>query len=315
MLPEDQAAAVSFAATSLPGQRDHELLEVAEWFRNVPDMAEMFASCIRQAIDEVLDGQRTGRFDISHKEEVASTEKTYLGTKVEIIVRAAFRLPRGAKMDYRVAGHDVDAKWTIGSNWTIPLEANGHICLLMSASDRKSKFRIGLVRIRDEHLNLGKNRDGKRSLSTMGRSAIEWLLQDGELPENTLLSLPDADREAVFQSNSGQARINELFCRVQERIVSRSTVLTVARQDDGLKRVRDARRHLRGKGIIILGHQDGHPDIAMSLNLPVPKKGSWVSACVTEVPETSERLKVAIGGRFYSILGRVGDVPAAPSHY
>jgi hypothetical protein len=312
MLPEDHAAAANIAT---PPQPDHALREVAAWFRDTTGMQDLFASCIRQAIDEVLDGQRTGRFDIADKNEVASTEKTYLGTKVEIIVRSAFNLPHGSRMDYQVAGHDVDAKWTIGSNWTIPLEADGHICLLMSASDQKAKFRVGLLRIRAENLNTGKNRDGKRSVSEGGRSEIEWLIRHGELPENTLLTLSDSDRKAVLQGRSGQARINELFRHVQMKIINRNTVLTVARQDDSLKRVRDARRHLNKQGIIILGHQGNHPGIAKSLRLPVPKKGSWVSSRVTEVPASSARPKVAIDGNFYAIADRPGDSPAAPSCY
>ena len=45
---------------------------------------------LREALDEVIDTPRTGRFTLSQLEK---TEKTYIGTKVEILVRdsSAFR--------------------------------------------------------------------------------------------------------------------------------------------------------------------------------------------------------------------------------
>lgn len=48
------------------------------------DPAKKFGQAVRQAIDEVLDGPRTGRCKLA---ELAKTEKTYVGTKVEIVVR------------------------------------------------------------------------------------------------------------------------------------------------------------------------------------------------------------------------------------
>jgi hypothetical protein len=59
---------------------------------------------IRQAIDEVVDAPRTGRV---HSRELEKTEKTYIGTKVEILVRNFFRLPKGI-LDLTIDGMDVD---------------------------------------------------------------------------------------------------------------------------------------------------------------------------------------------------------------
>ncbi|MFF7263619.1 NaeI family type II restriction endonuclease [Streptomyces sp. NPDC008159] len=316
LFSRDIAAAHNIAQSIPATESDPQFQEVYNWFRAQPDVEDRFGQVIRQSIDEVLDGQRTGRFNLRDLEK---TEKTYLGTKVEIITRTDFGLTRGRVMDFSVCGHDVDSKFTIGSNWTIPREADQHICLLIKADDQRGTFRVGLLRIRDDLLNAGENRDRKRSPSAAGRDAIKWVVPDGRLPENILLSLSVTDREVIFKNKkSGQSRTNELFrCpRVQGRIVNRNTVLTVARQDDSLKRVRDARNQLRSAGIIILGHQGQHPSIARSLDLPVPSKGSWVAARVTEIDDLHPTRKTAqIADRNYAVWGE-GDTPsAAPPNY
>ncbi|MEV4863548.1 NaeI family type II restriction endonuclease [Streptomyces ossamyceticus] len=316
LFSRDIAAAQSIAQSTPDAGSDPQFLEVYNWFKAQSNLEDRFGQVIRQSIDEVLDGQRTGRFNFRDLEK---TEKTYLGTKVEIITRAEFDLNRGRAMDFSVCGHDVDSKFTIGSNWTIPREADQHICLLIKADDHRGIFQVGLLRIRDDLLNAGENRDRKRSPSAAGRGAIRWIVPDGRLPENILLSLSESDREAIFRNEkSGQSRTNELFrCpRVQGRIVNRNTVLTVARQDDSLKRVRDARNQLRSAGIMILGHQGEHPHIARSLDLPVPSKGSWVSVRVTDVGDLHPARKSAqIGGRNYAVWGE-GDAPSvAPPSY
>jgi hypothetical protein len=80
--------------------------------------------------------------------------------------------------------------------------------------------------------------------------------------------------------------------------------------------VRDARKHLRRHGIVILGHQSHHPTIARTLGVPVPDKGSWVSIRITEVNEIHPaRSSVEIGGRLYT-KWMEGDPPStAPAAY
>lgn len=41
---------------------DPALERAVDWFRAQPRMAERFGDAIRQSFDEVLDGQRTGRY-------------------------------------------------------------------------------------------------------------------------------------------------------------------------------------------------------------------------------------------------------------
>jgi hypothetical protein len=265
-------------------QQDDSLQRAVDWFRSQPSYKERFAAAIRQSFDEVFDGQRTGRFRL---EQLSKVEKTYIGTKVEIIVRDAFGLEKGHRLDYMVDEQEVDAKWSMRSGgWMIPEEAVGEICLCMTGDDNKSEFQVGLVRASNGRLKAGWNKDKKRYLNGDGLSSMMWLVHDGVLDENLLLHLDDNTRMAITSRElSGQGRINELFSRVQKRMIRREVVLTVARQDDGPKRVRDARRHLAKKGILILGHQESHPSIARDFGLQVPPKGSWVSCRVVRADE------------------------------
>jgi hypothetical protein len=238
---------------------DAGLGEVVAWFEEQgSDLEQILGDVLRQAVDEVLDGQRTGRYDI---DQLAKTEKTYLGTKVEIMCESEFGFPRGKHMDYLISGHEVDCKFTLRfGGWAIPREAVGQICLLLHADDKHSRFSAGVVRAFPEALSAGTNRDGKKRLSLAGRSAVHWFVRDGALPENLLLALGPATRDAIFHGgaglrDSGQARVTRLFRLVQGRIVRREVVLAVGRQADAPKRVRDARLQLRAEGVLVLGHQ------------------------------------------------------------
>ena len=112
---------------------DESLTQVVNWFRNQDHMVARFGAAIRRSLDEVVDGQRTGRYSI---DELSKVEKTYIGTKVEILVQAEFGLQEGLRMDYSVAGHEVDAKWSKNhGGWMIPREAIGELCLCLTADD------------------------------------------------------------------------------------------------------------------------------------------------------------------------------------
>lgn len=261
-----------------PG-RDKGWAKVVNWFRSKDDLEKRFGIAIRRSLDEVLDGQRTGRYRL---DQLSKVEKTYIGTKVEILVQAEFRLQSGELMDYSIAGQEVDAKWSKRyGGWMIPREAVGQLCLCLTADDDKSVFSVGVVRASDHLLKTSRNQDRKRQLNDAGKAAIVWLAERASLPENLLLHLGPTTREHILAKHlSGQGRVTEMFRLVRGRPVNREVVLTVARQEDGPKRVRDARNHLRPEGILILGHQKSHREIAEAFQLPVPSKGTWVSCRV-----------------------------------
>src|SRR6266542_3922286 len=232
-----------------------------------------------RTIDLLLDGGHTGRYrwDQLHK-----TEKTHAGTLVEINLQREFGFADGAALDYSIVGVEVDCKFSqrLGG-WMIPPEAFGMLLLLVTASDDQGRWYAGLVRARERHLRPAANRDLKRSLNDTGVGAIAWLHRRAPLAENALLRLPERTVNEILALQSGQQRVNELFRRAQGRRISRAVIATVAQQDDYMKRVRaggGARYQLRTEGIVIFGGYASHREAAVSLGLPTPGPGEFVSA-------------------------------------
>jgi hypothetical protein len=205
-------------------------------------------------------------------------------------------------MDYRIGGIEVDCKFSqqLGG-WEFPPEAyeGNHLCLVVWANEETRRWEAGLIRVNSAIPGLlgTTNRDQKRKLTQEGESKVRWLYTSPALPENLLLHLPSHVVEEIMSAApqgrrkpSGQSKINMLFRLVQARIVNRATVLTVAQQDDGMKRARDARapRHLGREGILVLGHQEQDPDVAEALGLQRPRKGEFISVRVAPADERGE---------------------------
>jgi hypothetical protein len=259
-------------------EQDAELEAVAAAILRQDLDGARFAGAIRRSIDMLLDGQHTGRF---RWEQLYKTEKAHMGTLVEINLQREFGFGDGVDMDYRIAGVDVDCKFSQSpGGWMIPPEAIGHLLLVVWASDIKAQWSAGLVRAVPGSLNPGGNRDAKTTLNRAGRGSIRWLFNKAPLKENMLLRLSQDDVEAIFAQKSGQGRVDELFLRAQGKRVSRNVVATAAMQEDYMKRVRyngGSRSRLQPRGIVILGHYTSHGDIARLLGLPVPQAGDSVS--------------------------------------
>lgn len=249
---------------------DAQLGEVVEFFLRRNGFERQAAITLRRALDEVVDGMRTGRWSV---DSLDKTEKTYIGTKVEILFRFEFELENGEVLDTRIQGHEVDIKCTVLKNWMIPREAIGKLCLLVRIDDRRSSFSIGIVRAVAEILTAGLNRDGKASISAEGKKTIRWLVENGELPFNFLAGIDPVVRQQILTQRSGQLRINALFRLVQGQIIPRVAIETVAQQKDPMKRMRDARKMLRAEGILVLGHQGDDPKIVKARGYRALKKG------------------------------------------
>lgn len=215
---------------------------------------EKLRSFFRSAIDEVIDTARTGRYFLSDLEK---TEKTYLGTKFEILLRDWLQVPRGVKLDLKIGGHEVDVKSTTGgkSGWMIPLEAIGELCILLRVNEKASTCAVGLVRARQEYLRSGRNRDKKTSFSAEGTTNIWWMVQDFAYTPNFWTIVSPADRQEIMAVRGGSKRLALLFERYQGVPLSRVQIQAIAAQDDFMKRIRSnagARDLLRPKGIAIL---------------------------------------------------------------
>ncbi|MFF5127197.1 NaeI family type II restriction endonuclease [Streptomyces syringium] len=279
-----------------------------------------FAAVLRDTIDQLLNGEVTGRYDWK---KLFKTEKTHAGTVVEINLQREFKFDDGEFMDYRIAGVDVDCKYSQQfGGWMIPPEALGHICLLVWASDYESRWSAGLIRIKPALLNKGNNRDLKLTVKAEHRNQINWLWRDARLPENVLLHLDDATRSIILSPSSGQKRIIELFRHVQQRRIGRGVVRTVAQQSDYMARLREgkgrARTVLRNEGIIIPGHYSKHQAIARSLGVEVPQRGELISLRVTEAkPHHSNRPRVELEGRSWVLADPTDPLepgPRLPEH-
>ena len=215
---------------------------------------EKLRSFFRSAIDEVIDTARTGRYFLSDLEK---TEKTYLGTKFEILLRDWLQVPKGVVLDLLIGGKEVDVKSTTGgkSGWMIPPEAIGQLCVLLRVNEEASTCAVGLARARQEYLRAGENRDKKTSFSAAGCTNIWWMVQHFAYTPNfwTLISKQDAQK--IMSPRGGTDRLTRLFETCLETPVSRVLISSIAAQDDFMKRIRrngGARDNLAPKGIAIL---------------------------------------------------------------
>lgn len=266
---------------------DPQLIAVRDHLLRKDPSGDRFAKVLRRTIDQLLDGENTGRFDWA---DLHKTEKTHAGTLVEINILREFEFSSGDDLDYLIDGIEVDCKFSQKEyGWMIPPEALGEICLVVWADDRQGRWSAGLLRANRQKLttsgNITKrgNRDGKFRLTKQHHTMVTWLWHHMPLKENLLLHLDTFRKSAILAQPSGQKKVNELFRRVIGRRIDRNAVRTLAKQYDYMARVRDdqqktrARPVLRDEGIIITGDATSHRSVAAALGGPVPEKGEFVS--------------------------------------
>lgn len=241
---------------------------ILDRFSGIERFRRLFAQLLRDSIDSVIDAPHTGRFRIH---EIEKTEKTYLGTKIEIRFRHLLDVSRGSVLDLNIDGLEVDVKNTVASNWTIPPEAMGHPCVLISSDERRAVCSVGLLVIREECLNAGKNRDQKSTLSRAGLSRVRWLLRNDPYPKNFWETIDEETLQGIVSAGRGSKRLAALFRLVQGKPVTRSIVEALGQQKDSLKRLRKnggARDELMEEGIALLW---GEKDRALIERLQLPE--------------------------------------------
>lgn len=269
-------------STVIAGHRDHALLsalaqEISKRAGGEEALAAKFSAMLRQCVDDVIMTPKTGRRSY---DELEKTEKTYIGTRVEIELRAMLRLSKG-RLDTVILGHDVDIKNTMGSNWMIPTEAIDSPCILVAADETRAVCYLGVFVARVDYLTAGQNKDSKKSVSSQGFGNILWLLRDHPYPPNFWRTVPPDVVERVFAGRSGNERMANLFREVQRAPITRDVVEAVAQQQDFMRRIRSdngkgTRDHLAREGILLLS---GHYDAALieALGLPACSGSEFIS--------------------------------------
>ncbi|MEV6948776.1 NaeI family type II restriction endonuclease [Streptomyces sp. NPDC051172] len=237
------------------------------------------ARAVRAAFDDVLDGPRTGRYRIA---ELQKPEKTYLGPLVERSFVNTLALPRVDSDDTAnlLLPHDIKAAFNFSvtfGGWLFSPEHIGQLVLLLHADDETNRWSLGVIRLRDDFLTQGGNRDTKRRLTPEHRREILWLHRDASLPANGLAELPTADMQEILKQRPG-TRVTALLRAAQGLLLSTNNVETVSMGDPG-RRVREARDHLAAEGIIVLsGKLAAHQRLARQLGLPVPAPHEYITA-------------------------------------
>lgn len=274
---------------------DPALNEVAQEIRRLDPSGARWAAVVRHTYDMIYNGQETGRY---RWDQLMKTEKTHFGTLFEINAQREFRFDGGDATDYRIAGHQVDAKWsqTMGA-WMLPPEVFDELALVATGDDPRSTWSLGLVRVTEDARRTGHNRDKKSQLNDVGRKRITWLWRDAELRPNVLLQLPRDVVDYVFDHRHGTERTNRLFRAAEGLIVHRNAVATVSRQLDHQKRVRyngGARSALRPEGYVILSGAF-HRRLALELGVPVPRIDEYVSVRLVQT-EVAHGVRIGDSG-------------------
>jgi hypothetical protein len=237
--------------------RDYELLFKLEGalYRHAGGQGKFetdIPALFRQAIDEVIDPARSSRFLL---EELQNSEKTYIGTKIEIILRNHLKLPRGTLLDVVIDGVETDVKNTVGTSWMIPVEAIGHPCILIRMDERTSKCWFGLIIAHAEILNPGGNRDKKATISAQHFVNVLWMLYAHPYPRNFWEDVDTSFRSELLAIEGGNSKVVAFFKRYLAVPIPRQVFLAFAPQDDTMKRLRKnggAPDRLRKEGIALL---------------------------------------------------------------
>lgn len=233
---------------------DVELQTVHAWLQR-HDLVPLLTGAVDDAVQYVLDGARTWRFDLDSA-DVDSDERRSVGTKLQYRVLSALNLIKEPPLDTTIEGIPVELKGTVRKNWTIPREGQCEICLLIQVDTANDRHRSFLMRTHRRWLNEGKNQDLKRSIRVKALRAyslpvLEWT----PLPKSPLKLLTEEQKAAVFNQHIGiKRRLTALFGFLPEIVVSRVSIETVAANaKDPLRRARQAKPDvLEQHGLVVL---------------------------------------------------------------
>lgn len=203
--------------------------------RTTPD--EFFGELARQAIDEVLSlGKK--RHSVAQLE---APEQTYIGTRLEILVRDALDFAPGKRADASIAGIETDIKWSKSQDWMIGPENLDTVCLGIGSNRVLETVSVGLFIPHRQQFGGATNRDQKFTAGGPYRRAyVTWVVRDAELPSNFIEQLSEADRDRIMSGASAQERVRLLAECVPNQPVPRSAIRYVTlNKDDFMRRTRE----------------------------------------------------------------------------
>ncbi|MER6215723.1 NaeI family type II restriction endonuclease [Streptomyces sp. NPDC001674] len=266
-----------------PGE-DTDAQAVLEWLRAF-DVAGLYTRAIANAIDYVLDGARTGRYDLLSP-DVHPGERASVGAKLEYEVLRSFSLPKEPPLDTTIAKVPVDIKATVGANWAIPSEAHCQLCICTQIQLKHGRHRSWLVRAHRSWLYRGKgNKDGKRGLAVDAREQWSIPLYDWTpLPVNPLTLLTEEQAARIMAKRPGQEhRFAMMFRYLEGHVIPRSVIATVgAGRLDPLRRARNIRKHLAKDGLTLLcGKWREQQDLAAAHKIALGAE-DWVALRLEE---------------------------------
>jgi len=266
---------------------DDELRKALAVLRRQSALAKLFGTAVQSSVDYVLDGARTGRFDLSSP-RVDSDERRTVGTKLQYHLLDALGLPKLKGPDTLIAGVPVDVKGTVGNNWSIPREGQCEVCILVRIDVQRDTHSAWLMRTHRAWLYNGQgNGDQKRGVvaEALKLYAVP-LYPEAPLARNPLRLLDEDGLAAVFAPDAGLVtRLTELFIRLPNVVFSRHVIETVGFQmDDPLRRAREAKKRVREAGFALLvGKWVDDRETAKRLGFQLPK-GGWVAVPLEQVP-------------------------------
>ncbi|MGV2950808.1 NaeI family type II restriction endonuclease [Glutamicibacter sp. AGC46] len=235
-------------------KNDADLQAVFRWLSSRP-IEEKLTTAVNDAIEYVLDGARTWRFDLDSP-EVDSDERASLGTKLQYRVLAALNLKKLPPLDTMILGIPVELKGTVRSNWMIPREGQCQICLLIKVDSANDRFQAFLMRTHRIWLNDGGNQDQKRTIVAEAvRSYALPVVPWTQLPPNPLKLLNDAELSVVFDLRFGiMKRVTALFGFLPDVVIPRIALETVgATAKDVARRARQAKQDVFSEhGLVVL---------------------------------------------------------------
>jgi hypothetical protein len=251
-----------------------------------------FPTLVREAIDFVLDPIRTARTSITDLDNV---EKTFIGLKVEHLLRDFLDIPKGLR-DLEVDGMDVDIKNTVRDTWMIPPETYGkeEPCLVIASEEATHRCWLGIIIARDKYLSKP-NRDKKRAVSSKGFENILWLVNGAPYQKSLWRGIDMARFRELRKLKGGKKRAVAFFKENPNKKFHRSVVQGLLfDQLDYMKRVRangGARDVLRKEGIALLS---GLYDSELITELGLSKLNSEeVMAVLPKTPQESNKLRAA----------------------